>query len=107
MGKRSIPGEFDPEGFAAFWAMYPRKDAKQDAYKAWRQLQPTIEMQVEIRDALAWQVDLHDWATRPRFCPLPATYLRGLRWTDERPTPAKSLSAVTAAALRAIQGVQE
>src|SRR5688572_21852369 len=84
MAKQSIPKEFDPEGFAAFWARFPRRQAKVDAYKAWRQKQPSAETQREIHAALDWQIPALKWDGEPQYCLLPASYLRGERWTDER-----------------------
>lgn len=73
-------------GFSAFWDRYPRREAKKDASKAWQQLPP--ETEPLIHAALDWQLPL--WEDREKkFIPLPATYLRGERWTDEKPTPPK------------------
>lgn len=77
-------------GFQAFWDRYPRRDAKKDAMKAWGQVvkdDPTLEAQIQA--ALDWQIPLWDERER-QFIPLPATYLRGERWTDEKPTPRKA-----------------
>ena len=68
------------EGFAAFWAAYPKRQARKDALKAWGQLRPSAEVQQAILDALQWQVPA--WPDLA-YAPLPATYLRGDRWTDE------------------------
>ena len=72
------------DGFDAFWRVYPRRQARKDAVRAWRQLCPSAETQRAILDALEWQVPA--W-TDLAYTPLPATYLRGERWTDE-PLPA-------------------
>jgi len=75
------------QGFMAFYSRYPRKEARKDAIKAWGQVvkdDPAIEAQ--IHTALDWQIphwESLDWYTPP----LPASYLRGERFTDEpRPT---------------------
>ena len=69
-------------GFAAFWAAYPRRKHKKDARKAWADLRPTPDLHAEILAALVWQTE--EWATSPvMYTPLPASYLRGERWTDE------------------------
>ena len=67
-------------GFAAFWAAYPKRKAKKDALKAWTDLRPTAALQAEILAALVWQTV--EWSN-PVYTPLPASYLRGERWTDE------------------------
>ncbi len=71
--------------FLRFWAKYPKRQAKQDAWKAWQQLEPDAAEVEEILAALEWQVEQDDWVKADgQYCPLPATYLRGERWTDER-----------------------
>jgi hypothetical protein len=73
--------------FLAFWALYPRREAKGDAWKAWEQVRPPIEA---VRAALTWQVKRPQWLEGPAFIPLPATWLRARRWEDERTSPAVS-----------------
>lgn len=68
--------------FTGFWALYPRRDAKKDAQKAWDKLNPDPELQQQIETALAWQVLREQWQD-DRYIPLPASWLRGERWTDE------------------------
>tara|TARA_R110000824_G_scaffold18615_2_gene73409 strand:- start:109 stop:405 length:297 start_codon:yes stop_codon:yes gene_type:complete len=72
--------EVSDEGFAEFWSTYPKRQARKDALKAWRQLRPSAEVQQAILVALAWQIP--SWSDLA-YAPLPATYLRGERWTDE------------------------
>ena len=74
------------DGFDEFWEDYPRHDAKKDARKAWGQVKPSPAMCEAIREALAWQKQTPQWLKGREFIPLPATYIRGERWTDERPT---------------------
>lgn len=84
MAKRSVLCEFDEVGFAAFWDAYPRHESKKDAYKAWCQLQPDERVKEHIHVALLWQKEQRHWQQGIEYVPLPATYLRGERWTDER-----------------------
>ena len=70
----------ETDGFTTFWAAYPRRQARKEALKAWRVLRPNGETQAAILDALRWQVP--SWPDLA-YVPLPATYLRGERWTDE------------------------
>ena len=73
------------DGFAAFWAAYPRHDAKKDARKAWDKLNPSPELVQQILAALAWQVLRAAWQEdNGKYVPLPASWLRGARWEDER-----------------------
>lgn len=67
--------------FDTFWAAYPRKQAKRDAFKAWGQVHPPLEA---VLTALAWQCDTDQWTRDDgAYIPLPASYLRGWRWEDE------------------------
>lgn len=72
--------------FEAFWALYPRRQGKKDARKAWDKLGVDAALWAEIEAALEWQTRQPAW-TRERgtYVPYPATWLRGERWTDERP----------------------
>jgi len=70
--------------FDLFWECYPKKKAKLDALKAWKQtenVRPPIE---QILAALDTQSQSADW-TRDggQYVPHPATWLRGGRWDDE------------------------
>lgn len=79
------------QGFSAFWERYPRREAKKDATKAWDQVVKTPQIEAQIHAALDWQIphwDSLEWYTPP----LPATYLRGERFTDE-PTKPKTATA--------------
>jgi hypothetical protein len=88
----SIETDFD-----TFWRAYPRKAAKLDARKAWKQMSPPI---AEVLTALEWQVPANEW-DGGRFTPLPATWLRAGRWMDEEPERAV-VSATAAKVLRMI-----
>ena len=68
-------------GFDAFWATYPRREAKKDAMKAWAQIGADVDeaLQMRILDNLATR----PWPRDRRYIPLPATYLRGARYEDE------------------------
>lgn len=72
-------------GFQAFWERYPRRDAKKDATKAWGQVVKDAETEQKIHAALDWQIPIFEQRQR-EFIPLPATWLRGERWEDEKPT---------------------
>jgi|TARA_R110002110_G_scaffold250425_1_gene466534 monoamine oxidase len=81
-GRRShvVPSIVTGDGFEAFWRVYPKRQAKKEAQKAWRRIRPDAATQAAILASLAWQVPT--W-TDLTYAPLPATYLRGERWTDE------------------------
>ena len=73
-----------PEGFDAFWSVYPIHRAKADAVKAWRQVSPvplpTILAKLPIQIA-------QDDSWLRGYVPLPGTYLRGSRWLDDIAKP--------------------
>lgn len=77
---REASAEFD-----AFWAAYPKKAAKKDAEKAWRQ---TLTVRPNLPDLLraletAKQTDA--WRKeRGSYVPYAASWLRGERWMDQR-----------------------
>jgi hypothetical protein len=77
----------DAGGFDQFWTLYPRKEKKRDARKAWDTLAPTPELVARILAALTWQRDNPRWREdQGRYVPHPASYLNGRRWEDEPAT---------------------
>lgn len=72
------------DGFAAFWAAWPKKVARQDAERAWGKLRPSPELQAVILAAVARWRQTEQWAVRG-VIPNPATWLNGKRWNDEVP----------------------
>lgn len=75
--KRQISPKAIDRLFCEFWEIYPRKAAKQEAYKAFKSIKPTAETVRKICVA----VHIFD-GTEKQFIPYPATYLRGRRWED-------------------------
>lgn len=74
--------EYDDAAFAEFWAAYPRKTAKRDAWKAWlAAVKRGAERGAVVKAALrfAEQRDGQD----VRFTPHPATWLNHARYDDE------------------------
>ena len=90
--------------FLKFWDRYDYKIAKQDAIKAWHQIQLTETEQQTLEAALAWQLPL--WEAQGYGKPYPATYLRGRRWEDEQPT-AVTRRAVNPKTQRLIESSRE
>ena len=72
-----------PPDFEAFWDAYPKRKAKADALKAWRQTAEarpdldTLICSVRAQWVSEWQFD------ESRFIPHPATWLRAHRWEDD------------------------
>ena len=69
--------------FLAFWTAYPKRHGKSDAWKAWKALNPLLVDLEAIQEALTWQKKQKAWQDK-QFIPLPATWIRGRRWEDER-----------------------
>lgn len=70
--------------FDQFWQSYPRKEAKQDAKKAWGAV-PETEKPIAIE-----HLRVRSWPDDRKFIPLPASFIRGKRWEDEQaPAPAE------------------
>lgn len=70
-----------PDSFSRFWEVYPRRQARKDALRAWAQLNPDDALVEQIIDHILLRVKSRQW--REGFIPLPATFIRGERWEDE------------------------
>ena len=67
-----------------FLDTYPRREARADGLKAWRQTRAVRPALSVLIDALAAHAASKDWTReRRQFIPLPATWLRGRRWEDD------------------------
>lgn len=69
--------------FEEFWAVYPRREVKKEAYRIWirrglDRIADQIIADVQARKGNVW--------TERRYTPMPTTYLNGDRWLDEVPT---------------------
>ena len=76
--------EFGLTEFEIFWKNYPRKVAKGDARKAWKQtasIRPTLQ---ELLEKLREQCNSDQWRKENgQYIPYMSTYLRAERWDDE------------------------
>ena len=70
------------ESFSLFWELYPRKEGKRDAEKAWMKVKLTEKLFLQMEKSLARRKESGTWDDK-QFIPLPASWLRGERWTDE------------------------
>jgi hypothetical protein len=79
-GRTTLSDESDTivDRFDEFYRLYPRKEAKVDARKAWAQVTKKVDPQTII-DGLA----AYSFGPDKKFHPLPASWLRGQRWEDE------------------------
>ena len=72
--------------FEQFWAMYPRRDGKKDAMKAWARL----EVAQKCAALAAIPMHIRYWQAEGRerhYTPMPSTWIRGERWDDEIEMP--------------------
>jgi hypothetical protein len=76
----ALAAEFD-----TFWAIYPRKDAKANASKAYAKARKKVDAQTIARGLTG---HLPGWAAGdPKFIPHAATWLNGERWADQVAAP--------------------
>lgn len=75
---------YDDE-FNAFWAVYPRGDDKRKAFKAWKTLNPSKELQQTIIDDIRKRLESGGawYKTQKQYILLATTYLHNRRWEDE------------------------
>jgi hypothetical protein len=74
----------DPDGFAQFYAIYPRKVNRPAAVKAWKKLNPDAVMQATILVDVAARAKSPEWLkNNGEFIGHPASYLNGRRWEDQ------------------------
>lgn len=79
--RKPLPEGWPADGFAQWWAIYPRRTAKGDAEKAFaavaRRADATFDALMDATRAFARS------PPEPQFCPYPATWLNGKRYLDE------------------------
>lgn len=86
----------DTPGFAEFWSLYPRKEAKANALKAWNKLAPDDLLRTQIVKAIQLQRESQQWQEGGgKYIPYPATWLNGRRWEDEPNQPNNTPSQFT------------
>lgn len=77
----------DDDDFQVFWENYPKKRAKHDARKAWDKLNPSSDLLLTILKAVDAYKQTYEWRkNQGQYIPYAATFIRGRRWEDERPT---------------------
>jgi hypothetical protein len=70
--------------FIEFWKLYPRKEGKGDAVKAWKKIKTPSETLCLIKTALEWQIKTTQWTEKNgKYIPHPTTYLNANKWLDE------------------------
>ncbi len=72
--------------FGEFWDLYPRKQNKASAQKAWKKLKVNQALFEQIQTTLQWQQESRDWQKDGgQFIPYGSTWLNQRRWEDEQP----------------------
>lgn len=70
--------------FDLFWDAFPKKKAKGDCRKAWKQTQKIRPPITELLAAIKAASHTEQWMRDDgQFIPYPATWLRREQWTDE------------------------
>ncbi len=72
----------DHPGFEEFWRVYPRKEGKLAARKAWNKLRPSGGLLAKVLHGLARWVASRQWRV-DGVVPHASTWLNGQRWEDE------------------------
>ncbi len=86
--------EYD-EVFLSFWAEYPKKVGKGEAYRQWKKQGLGEDDLTALKSALQWQKGSREWLeAKGRFVPNPSTYLSQRRWEDE-PSQVSCITDIT------------
>ncbi len=73
----------NPDGFADFWATYPKKRSKGDAEKVWKKLKPDAALLDRILQSVKAACVREDWKKdNGQYIPYPATWLSAKGWED-------------------------
>jgi hypothetical protein len=76
--------KFDEAQFDQFWAVWPKRTAKEDAKKAWAKIKMTDDLLAMILKAVNAQKLTWD---NPKYIKNPATWINGKCWEDETIVP--------------------
>lgn len=83
----SAPPIAELDMWDCFWTLYPRKEARKAALRAWSKIDPKIYPQI-ITSIASWRPILAERG-ETRYIPLPASWLNDERWEDEIPAELK------------------
>lgn len=74
--------EEQEQAFNGFWTIYPRKDAKEDARKAWIQMWKVLPEQKELQKKVKAYREMTKFKAN-ELVKQAGPWLRGMRWEDE------------------------
>lgn len=80
--------------FGSFWTIYPRREAKKDALRAWSKVRAD-DYSILLEALVQWRNVWRQQNRTTNLIPLPATWLNGERWTDEIPPELQTHTAKT------------
>lgn len=83
-GKEKLSDRFD-----SFWSAYPRKEAKQNAWKSFQRLNPDDELMSVMIPWIGRACESEQWQDKSKI-PHPATWLNQRRWEGDPPPPPKN-----------------
>lgn len=72
------------ENFDLFWALYPRKESKPEAQRAFAKIDPDVRLLQDMLDSIEKWKQSSQWQER-QYIPYPATWLHNRKWEDEPP----------------------
>lgn len=97
-GEREVERKKDlsskPDEFDQWYSLYPKKEAKDAARKAFAKARKSVDMETLIASLKRYTASVQ--GKDRQFIALPATWLNAGRWEDEAPAPAPTLSLVPA-----------
>lgn len=71
-------------GFLRWWDIYPRKEGKGAAYKAWQAATRTVLVSTIDKKTEQYRAAWDNWSQAQRdYTPMPATWLNQRRWEDD------------------------
>lgn len=85
--EKKTPAEKYPTEFLEWYAIYPRKKAKGDALKAYRQALKEIDHDALVEKTRKFARYVEQTQTPAQYVPYPATWLRASQWDDELEPP--------------------
>ena len=85
--QKKTQAEKYPQDFLDWYAIYPRKKAKGDALKAYKQALKEIDHDELVEKTRKYARYVEQSQTQQRYVPYPASWLRAAQWDDEQEPP--------------------
>lgn len=85
--QKKTQAEKYPQDFLDWYAIYPRKKAKGDALKAYKQALKEIDHDELVEKTRKYARYVEQSQTLQRYVPYPASWLRAAQWDDEQEPP--------------------